>query len=121
MLMVFMHELARPRRVTRWYLNLQLPASLNGRLVRYLDQELDVEFPSGLDSWRWKDEDEFSDLVVRERISADHADWLRSYAERVAQGIVKERDALMARIERLEIPELSPLSVAAVLGALGNA
>jgi len=65
-----------------WYVNLQTPTAVNGRLVDTTDQALDVVVsPDG--EWRWKDEDELAEAVELGIWTESEAAEIRAEGERV--------------------------------------
>jgi predicted RNA-binding protein associated with RNAse of E/G family len=63
-----------------WYINLQRPLQRTARGVQTMDLMLDVIIEPDLNSWRWKDEDEFQALIDGGLIGPDEARAVRSEA-----------------------------------------
>jgi hypothetical protein len=97
-----------------WYVNLQLPITQRGRVLGYLDQELDIVLPPDLSSWSFKDEEAFAALVGAGGIDRTFAEWLREYGKRVAEELVAGNGAVVSRFSTP--PDgLRPLTVTEVL------
>ena len=66
-----------------WYVNLEEPLTRTAIGFDYLDQLLDIEVAADLSRWKWKDEDELEEAVVRGVITAGDAGVIRNEGERV--------------------------------------
>jgi predicted RNA-binding protein associated with RNAse of E/G family len=75
-----------------WYVNFQVPVERRHRRLVMCDLELDISVEPDR-RWRWKDRDEYRELVERGLVTAAEADAVAADAERV-----------VARIERGHAP-----------------
>ena len=73
-----------------WYVNLEQPLRRTPFGFDTLDHKLDVIVE--LDgSWRWKDEDQFEEIIERGLLPPEHAAPLREEAERAVERILERR------------------------------
>lgn len=79
-----------------WYVNLQQPLRRTPLGFEAMDMMLDVVVEPDL-TWRWKDEDEFADLVDRGLVDAATGDRVR-----------REGEAVIGRVERRTAPFSEP-------------
>jgi hypothetical protein len=79
-----------------WYVNLQQPLRRTPLGFEAMDMMLDVVVEPDL-TWRWKDEDEFADLVDRGLVDAATGDRVR-----------REGEAVICRVERRTAPFSEP-------------
>jgi hypothetical protein len=69
-----------------WYVNFQVPLKRQGQRLVMCDLELDIWVEPDR-SWRWKDRDEYRDLIERGWVTADEAAAVAADAERVVARI----------------------------------
>ena len=79
-----------------WYVNLQRPFRRTPLGIEAMDMMLDVVVEPDL-TWRWKDQDEFADLVGRGLVDATTGELVRA-----------EGEAVIGRVERREAPFSEP-------------
>ena len=79
-----------------WYVNLQRPLRRTPLGFEAMDMMLDVVVEPDL-TWRWKDEDEFADLLGRGLVDRATGDRVRA-----------EGEAVIGRVERREPPFTEP-------------
>jgi hypothetical protein len=68
-----------------WYINLQEPLCRTPLGFDTMDLALDIVISPDRTKWRWKDEDEFAELIELGLIPMDKAQTLRSEGEKVIQ------------------------------------
>jgi protein associated with RNAse G/E len=97
-----------------WYVNLQEPIRRTSIGFDTMDNMLDVVISPDMDTWRWKDDDEFSEAQKIGFYSPEKARDIWSEGERAVQLITKERRDLYKKWEKWqanpewELPILSP-------------
>lgn len=69
-----------------WYVNFQVPVTRRGERLIMCDLELDIWVEPDR-SWRWKDRDEYRDLIERGWVTAAEAAAVAADAERVVPRI----------------------------------
>ncbi len=74
-----------------WYVNLEEPMVRTPIGFDYLDRFLDIEIAPDLSRWRWKDEDELQEAVVRGVLSAEEAQVFRAEGEAVIEALDAQR------------------------------
>lgn len=79
-----------------WYVNLQQPFTRTPLGIEAMDMLLDVVVEPDL-TWRWKDEDEFVDLLDRGLVDAA-----------VGERVRREGEIVIGRVERREAPFSEP-------------
>ena len=80
--------------VERWYINLQDPLRRTDLGFDYLDMELDVEINKDLSQWKWKDEDQFDELVSNGIIPLSKSIELRKIGQNIATSVINKESII---------------------------
>jgi len=87
-----------------WYVNFQEPLRRTAFGFDTMDLALDIVICPDRSSWRWKDEDEFADMIALGIISPNQAQTLRTEGEKVIQMAVNNQPPFCDGWERWSPP-----------------